>query len=87
MLTQVDYDGFTMTLMEWSIYHKVDLAKAISESDGYVTTQRGQKKLRITTCSWQLLVKWKDVSESWTHLKDLKELHPVELENMPSHAV
>ena len=42
-------------------------------------TCRGQKKLRITTCGWKLLVKWKDGSESWIHLKDLKEPHPVEL--------
>ena len=50
MLTQVDYDGFTMTLMEVIIDHKVDVATAISKSDGYVTTWHVQKKLRITTC-------------------------------------
>ena len=79
MLTQVDSDGFTMTLMEGIIDHKVDAAAAVSKSDGYVTTRRGQKKLRITTCGWKLLVSWKDGSESWIHLKDLKESHPVEL--------
>mgnify|MGYP001272535206 CR=1 FL=1 len=81
MLTQVDSDGFTMTLMEGIIDHKVDAAAAaaVSKSDGYVTTRSGCKKLRITTCGWKLLVSWKDGSESWIHLKDLKESHPVEL--------
>ena len=79
MLTQVDSDGFTMTLMEGIVDHKVDAAAAVSKSDGYVITRRGQKRLRITTCGWKLLVKWKDGSESWIHLKDLKESHPVEL--------
>ena len=28
---------------------------------------------------WKLLVKWKDGSESWIKLSDLKESHPVEV--------
>ena len=28
---------------------------------------------------WQSLVKWKDVSESWVQLKDLKESNPVDV--------
>mgnify|MGYP000261467214 CR=1 FL=1 len=42
-------------------------------------TKRGQKRLRKTTVGWQLLVKWKDQSESWIPLKDMKESHPVEV--------
>ena len=30
------------------------------------------------TCGWKLLARWKDGSESWAHLKDLKESHPVD---------
>jgi len=79
MLTQVDSDGFTMTMMEGIIDHKKDTDVAVSKSDMYVVTRRGQKRLRKTTCGWKLLVRWKDGSESWTHLKDLKESHPVDL--------
>jgi hypothetical protein len=79
MLTQVDSDGFTMTLMEGIINYRKDEATAVSKADAYVVTQRGQKKLRKTTVGWRLLVKWRDQSESWIHLKDMKESHPVEV--------
>ena len=79
MLTQVDSDGFTMTMLGDIIAHKKDAAKAISKDDMFVTTRRGNRCKRITTCGWQLLVQWKDGSESWIYLKDLKKYHPVEL--------
>ena len=28
---------------------------------------------------WELLVKWKDQSESWVRLCELKESHPIEM--------
>ena len=34
--------------------------------------------MRHTTCGWKLLVRWKDNSESWVPLKDMKESHPIE---------
>ena len=79
MLTQVDSDGFTLTMMDGIIDHKMDTDVAISKDNKYVVTRRGQKRVRKTTCGWKLLVHWKDGSESWIHLKDLKESHPVEL--------
>ena len=42
-------------------------------------TRRGHKRLRKSTVGWKLLVKWKDETESWVHLKDMKESHPVEV--------
>ena len=56
-----------------------DTATSVTKCDGYVITRRGQKCLRTTTCGWKLLDRWKDGSESWVHLKDLKEVYPVEL--------
>ena len=79
MLTQVDSDGFTMTMMEGIIDHKVDTDVAVPISEMHVVTRRGQQRLRKTTCGWKPLVRWKDGSESWIPLKDLKESHPVEL--------
>ena len=54
MLTQVDSDGFTMTMMEGIIDHKKDTDVAVSKNDMYVVTRRGQQRLRITTCGWKL---------------------------------
>ena len=65
--------------MEGVIDHKMDHATAVSKSDKYIATRRGQRKLRKTTCGWKLLIRWKDGSESWIHLKNLKEFHPVEV--------
>ena len=79
MLTQVDSDGFTMTMMGDIIDHKKDAATAVSKDDMYITTRRGNKQKRITTCGWKLLVQWKDGNESWVHFKNLKESHPMEL--------
>ena len=66
-------------MMEAVIDHKKDKSTAISKTDMYVVTKRGQRKLRKTTCGWKLLIKWKDETESWVPLKDLKESHPVEV--------
>jgi hypothetical protein len=79
MLTQVDADGYTTPLMEGIVDYKKDDAVAVSQEDMYVVTRRGQKRLRKTTQGWKLLVRWKDGSESWIHLKDMKESHPVEV--------
>ena len=46
MLTQVDYAELAMTLMEGIIYLMVDVAAAISKSDEYETTWRGQKEAK-----------------------------------------
>ena len=46
--------------------------------DKYITTGRGQRRLGKTTAGWKLLVKWKDQSESWVRLSELKESIPVE---------
>ncbi len=79
MVSEVGSDGFTVTMMEGVIDHKIDPAVAVSKSDKYIATRRGQRKLRKTTCGWTFLIKWKDGSESWIHLKDLKESHPIEV--------
>ena len=78
MLTQVDSKGFTITMMEGIVDYRKDEATAVSKADGFVVTRRGQKRRRVTTQGWKLLVKWKDGSEQWIALKDMKESHPVE---------
>ena len=79
MLTQVDSEGFTVTMMDGIIDHAKNEAVAVPKSDMYVVTPRGQRRLKKSTAGWQLQVQWKDKSESWIPLKDLKESHPVEV--------
>jgi hypothetical protein len=78
MLTQVDSEGYSTTLMEGIIDYSKDTAVEVTKSDMYVVTGRGQKRPRKTTQGWKLLVKWANGLETWIPLKDMKESHPVE---------
>jgi hypothetical protein len=78
MLAQVDDDGFSRTLMDSIIDYKRD-DTAILPEDKYVYTKSGQRRLRKTTQGWKLLVLWKDGTETWVKLSDMKEAHPVEV--------
>jgi hypothetical protein len=79
MLSQIDEDGYSTTLMESIIDHMKDESTAVPKSDRYVITARGQRRPKKSTAGWKLLVKWKDGSETWVPLKDLKESHPIEV--------
>jgi hypothetical protein len=76
MLTQVDFDGYSLMILNTVFDYQKDEAVAVRKSDKYVVTRQGQKRPRKTTVGWSLLVKWTDESESWIPLKDMKELHP-----------
>ena len=78
MLTQVDLDGYSLSLMDSIIDHQRDPSQAIPMEDKHITTKSGQKRLRKTTKGWKLLIKWKDKSKAWINLADMKEAHPVE---------
>ena len=78
MLTQVDSDGFSLALMDGIIDYKRDDSIDIPKVDKYITTGRGQRRLWKTMTGWKLLVKWKDQSEAWVKLSELKVSHPVE---------
>ena len=71
ILLQVDNEGFTLTLLDSTLEFQQD-EQAVSKDDQYATRKRGSRRLRKTTCGWKLLVRWKDGSESWIPLKDMK---------------
>ena len=79
MLTQVDSDGFSTTLMDAIVDYEKDEATAIPMEHKRMITHRGQQRLRKITVGWKLLICWKDGSEAWVPLKDMKESHPVEV--------
>ena len=78
MLTQVDSDGYSLSLMDSIIDHRTDPSQAIPIEDKYITTKSGQKWLWKTTEGWKLLIKWKDKSKVSINLAVMKEAHPVE---------
>ena len=76
ILSQVDSDGYA--LFQGIVDYKIDKSVAIPKSKKWLTTPRGLQRLRKSTVGWKLLIQWKDGSETWVPLKDLKESHPVE---------
>ena len=78
MLTRVDSEGFSTTLMEGIVdCHKAE-SVAVTKVDKYVYTKSGQWHLRKMTAGWDMLVRLKGQTESWIKLSDMKESHPVE---------
>jgi hypothetical protein len=78
MLTQVDSEGYSLTMMEGIVDHREDESTAVSKADAHVTTKRGQRRRRKTTAGWEIQVKCKDQSESWVRLAEMKKSHPIE---------
>ena len=78
MLTQVNSDGYSLSLMDSIIDHQRDLSQAILMDDKHITMKSRQKQLRKTTKGWKLHIKWKDKSKAWINLADMKEAHLVE---------
>eukprot|EP00957_Ditylum_brightwellii_P079278 6028655-Ditylum_brightwellii.AAC.1 len=60
MLTQVDYERFTTTMMEGIINHDRDENTAVYIKFKYVRTYSDQKRLRKSTAGWKLQILWKD---------------------------
>ena len=78
MWAQVDNEGQQYLLLDQITEHRRH-DSAVDKNDQYVVTKRGNKKLRQTTVGWDLCVLWRDGSEQWIPLKDLKESNPVEV--------
>ena len=55
MLTQIDSEGMSTTLMYLIAYFKKDDSD-ISKQDKYLVTPRGQRWMRKTTKGWKILV-------------------------------
>ena len=61
---QVGSDGTSTTFMEAIVDHRRDDEKALQHHDKYIQTKNGRCHIRKTTKGWELLIKWKDKSES-----------------------
>jgi hypothetical protein len=78
MLNQVDDEGFSMTKIQCIIDHRTT-DEALTIDNMYTVNAQGVKRMRNTTCGWQLLVKWHDNSKQWLSLSILKESNPIEV--------
>ena len=78
MYSQVDSEGFRYNLLDSIIDHQTD-GNAVQKGEEYAVTKRGQSRLRRTTTGWKLLILWKDGTQQWAPMEDIKASHPVEV--------
>jgi hypothetical protein len=71
MLTHVDEDVFSLTMLDGIIDHRKDEEMAVPKAEKHAFMTGGQRRPRKTIAGWSLLVKWADESESWIPLKVL----------------
>ena len=72
MLTQVDSEGYYLTMTNAIIDYERDESVAVPKLNGYVLTKCGQGRPRKSTQGWKLLVQFSNESETWIPLKDMK---------------
>lgn len=76
--SQVDEDGHRYQLMEHILDHRSD-GRAVRKEDAFTVSRNGSKSRRQTTRGWYLQVQWKDGTDSWVSLRELKESHPIQV--------
>ena len=52
---------------------------AYDKANGFVIDKYGNKSHRTMTKGWKLLVNWKDGTQSWIPLTEVKDSNPIEL--------
>ena len=77
MWAQCDLEGRQHLLMDSIMDYRSD-DSAVKDEDRFVEVN-GRKHHKLTTQGWELLVLWKDGTQSWERLADLKESNPVEV--------
>ena len=77
LYNQVDEEGFRYTIMDEIVDHKRG-PSALDEEDAFTVDKYGRRKRKLTTQGWDFLVNWKDGTQSWVPLRDLKESNPIE---------
>ena len=73
---EVDEEGRRYQLLD-EIIDLEETPDAVQPEDQYVLIE-GRRRKRITTKGWNFQVRWKDGTNSWIPLKDIKESYPVQ---------
>ena len=80
ILSQVNKEGHRNMMINENIDFRKN-GNAIAKDKGTFMTKNGTIQKLKTTKGWVLLVRWKDGSENWVKLKDMKDSYPVEVMN------
>jgi hypothetical protein len=77
LFSQVNEDGNQLQLLD-EIIDYCQSANALKSTDAFIVTPSGQQSCRQTTKGWDLLIHWKDGSQTWIPLKESKETFPAD---------
>jgi hypothetical protein len=78
LLAQVDNEGHRQLMLKEIIDHRTN-GTEIKKEDGYFTTSQGTRRKKRTTRGWEMCLEWKDGSQTWVAMKDVKNSSPLEL--------
>ena len=76
--SQIDSDGHRYQLMDHIMGHRTD-GRAVARSEAFIVSKNGNKTRRQTTKGWYFQIQWKDGTDSWVPLKELKESHGLQV--------
>eukprot|EP00804_Cyclotella_cryptica_P026575 CCRYP_014011-RA/>CCRYP_014011-RA protein AED:0.14 eAED:0.14 QI:0/0/0/1/0/0.25/4/0/793 len=76
---QCDADGNQYVLLDAIVDYRKDPSVAVARND-QVSIIDGKKIIKRSTHGWELCCEWKDGSTSWQKLSDLKESHPLQVD-------
>jgi hypothetical protein len=77
MFSQADSEGRQFMLLS-DIADVRRLDSALTKENGFITSKNGNKHRKKTTKGWEFLVEWKDNSQDWMSLKEMKSSNPLE---------
>ena len=78
IFSQVDEDGHRFMLLDEIVDHRKGQT-AYDKDEGFVTNANGKRSRRITTKGWKFLINWKDGTQGWVPLSDIKDSNPIEV--------
>jgi hypothetical protein len=78
LYSQVDDEGRHFAILQEITDHKKD-GLALSKDDGFIENRHGQRRPKLTTRGWKLLVSWKDGSTTRLVLNGAKHDVPKEM--------
>ena len=81
MTAHCDVDGNEYFLLDAFVDHRKN-GSHLSVEDQKIVVKRPET-LRKSTAGWDICCKWKDGSTSWKKLSNFKELHPIQVVQMP----
>jgi len=78
MYSQCDHEGYQHQIPDCILDVRKDNT-ALCNYNAFIINKHGRKIPKKTTKGWFFNVRWKDGSDSWVPLKDIKESIPVEV--------